>query len=142
MIIADTNVLSEFMKDDPDPHVMAWARTIDADDLTISVVTVQEIDRGVGLLPHGRRRNNLQQRWSALLDKYAEMIVPYDLAAARATAQLLVESSARGHPMSLADAQIAGMCVAREATLATRNTKDFTHLSELDLVNPFDHPRL
>ena len=40
MIIADTNVVSEFMKDSPHHGVLAWARTLGPADLTISVVTV------------------------------------------------------------------------------------------------------
>ena len=43
--------------------------------------------------------------------------------------------------MSLADAQIAGTCLARAATLATRNIKDLAHVEDLILINPFDHPR-
>ena len=41
--------------------------------------------------------------------------------------------------MSLADAQIAGICLAHTAALATRNVKVFTHVSGLTLINPFDH---
>ena len=40
MIIADTNVVSEFMRDTPDPVVMAWAGTLAPAELTICVVTV------------------------------------------------------------------------------------------------------
>ena len=62
VIIADTNVVSEFMKDKPDPTVLGWAQGLDAVDLTISVVTVEEIERGLGRLPDGKRRRNLEQR--------------------------------------------------------------------------------
>ena len=41
--------------------------------------------------------------------------------------------------MSLADAQIAGICLVRHAALATRNTKDFARIGSLTLVNSFDH---
>lgn len=51
MILADTNIVPEFMKDTPDPHVLAWAQDLGAADLTISVVTVEEVDRGLGRLP-------------------------------------------------------------------------------------------
>ena len=42
--------------------------------------------------------------------------------------------------MSLADAQIAGVCLAHAATRATRNTEDFAHMSDLTAINPFDDP--
>lgn len=139
MIIADTNIVSEFMKDTPDPNVLAWAHSVGPADLTISVVTVEEIDRGLGRLPKGRRRKDLGRRWTRLLDAFADTIATYDVPAARATARLLVAGMDQGRPMSLADAQIASICLTNAATLATRNTKDFTHVRDLGLTNPFDH---
>ena len=140
MIIADTNIVSEFMRDAPEARVSAWAQGLGPEDLTISVVTVEEIDRGLGRLPHGRRRKDLERRWAALLDAFADTIATYDLAAARATARILVEGMDEGRPMSLADAQIAGICITNAATLATRNVKDFAGVADLIVINPFDHP--
>jgi toxin FitB len=137
VIIADTNVVSEFMRDDPDPVVMAWARTVAPADLSICVVTVEEIERGLGLLPAGRRRRDLEGRWRDLVDAFADAVVVYDLPAARETAAILVAAQAAGRPMSLADAQIAGICRAGSHELATRNIDDFATVSGLALINPF-----
>jgi len=137
VIIADTNVVSEFMKDSPDRTVLAWARGIGPADLTICVVTVEEIERGLGRLPQGRRRRDLEQRWSQLLGAFVEAIAVYDLPAARQTASVLVASEKRGRPMSLADAQIAGICLAGGYTLATRNVSDFSTTTDLTIINPF-----
>lgn len=142
MIIADTNVVSEIMKEAPSADVLAWAQTLGPGDLTISVVTVEEIDRGLGRLPRGRRRKDLERRWTTLLDAFTDTIATYDLAAARATARLLVDAMDEGRPMSLADAQIAGICITNAATLATRNVKDFASVDELIVINPFDHATL
>lgn len=137
MIIADTNVVSEFMRDDPDALVMVWARTVAPADLSICVVTVEEIERGLGLLPAGRRRRDLQARWRDLVDTFADAVVVYDLPAAQETAAILVAAQAAGRPMSLADAQIAGICRAGGHELATRNVDDFSTVSGLALINPF-----
>ena len=99
-------------RDTPDPQVLGWAQGLAAAALTISVVTVEEIDRGLGRLPNGRRRQDLERRWVRLLDAFADTIATYDLTAARATARILIEGLDRGRPMSLADAQIAGICLA------------------------------
>ena len=45
VFIADTNIVSEFMKDTPEQRVLAWAQSLGAADLTVSVVSVEEIDR-------------------------------------------------------------------------------------------------
>ncbi|MGB7963671.1 MAG: PIN domain-containing protein [Propionicimonas sp.] len=81
MIIADTNIVSEFMKDTPDPRARewAWAQSLGAADLTISVVTVEEIDRGLGRLPKGRRRKDLERRWTRVVDAFADTIATYDV---------------------------------------------------------------
>ena len=42
-----------------------------------------------------------------------------------------------GRPISLSDAMIAAICLAHDATLATRNVRDFDGL-DLKLVNPFE----
>lgn len=137
MIVADTNVVSEFMRDAPDPTVLAWAQGIDSPDLTICVVTVEEIERGLGRLPEGRRRPDLDQRWRRLLEAYADAIAVYDLPAARHAASILVAAEASGRPMALADAQIAGICRAGGHALATRNVRDFATTPGLTIVNPF-----
>lgn len=137
MIIADTNVVSEFMRDDPDPVVIAWARTVAPADLSICVVTVEEIERGLGLLPAGRRRRDLEGRWRDVVDTFADAVVVYDLPAAQETAAILVAAQAAGRPMSLADAQIAGICRSGGHELATRNIDDFAIVSGLALINPF-----
>jgi predicted nucleic acid-binding protein len=137
VIIADTNVVSEFMRDDPDAVVMAWARTVAPADLSICVVTVEEIERGLGLLPTGRRRRDLTARWRDLVDSFADAVVVYDVLAAQETASILVAAQAAGRPMSLADAQIAGICRGSGHELATRNVGDFSTVSGLTLINPF-----
>ena len=53
VIVADAIAFSEFMKERPSSKVLAWAQALDAADLTISVVTVEEVERGLGRLPAG-----------------------------------------------------------------------------------------
>jgi len=137
VIVADTNVVSEFMKDQPEPTVLSWAQGVPATGLIICVVTVEEIERGLGRLPGGKRRQGLERQWHEILDAFSESIAIYDVAAARATARVLVEAEASGHPMGLADAQIAGICVSGGWALATRNVRDFDYVSDLSLINPF-----
>jgi predicted nucleic acid-binding protein len=138
VIIADTNVVSEFMRDAPDASVLEWAQGIDPADLTICVVTVEEIERGLGRMPDGRRRRDLEQRWGQLVDSFSESVAGYDLPAARQAARILVAAEGSGRPMSLADAQIAGICLAGGHELATRNGSDFAGAPGLTIINPFD----
>ena len=137
MIIADTNVVSEFMRDEPDPAVLSWATSLGPSDLTICVVTVEEIERGIRRLPTSKRRRQLEQRWQRLVVAFHEAVVVYDVEAAEATAGVLVSAETAGSPMSLADAQIAGICMAGGHQLATRNVRDFEAVADLSVLNPF-----
>lgn len=138
MIIADTNIVSELMKQAPNAAVLAWAGSQKVAALSICVVTVEEIERGLGRLPQGKRRRDLTQRWNALVDAFADTIAVYDVAAARTTARILVAGESAGRPISLADAQIAGICLAGGHELATRNVRDFATVADLSVTNPFE----
>jgi predicted nucleic acid-binding protein len=138
VIIADTNVVSEFMKDRPAESVMAWARELGAGEVTISVITVEEIERGLARLPSGHRRRELTRRWHDLVDAYADTVMTYDMPAAQATARILVTRTAAGHQLSLADAEIAGICLSKGCQIATRNSRDFAGIVGLTVINPFD----
>ena len=137
MIVADTNVVSEFMKDVPDSAVVTWAQGLSPSDVAITVVTVQEVEYGLRRMPSGRRQRDLQQRWAQVLDTFVDQVVCYDVNAAGQTAAVLAAAAATGRHMSLADAQIAGICVAGQYDLATRNVGDFTSVAGLTLINPF-----
>lgn len=45
--LIDTNVISEFVKPDPEPNVIRWFKAADPDTLYASVVTVGEIRLGI-----------------------------------------------------------------------------------------------
>lgn len=137
MIVADTNVVSEFMRDEPDAGVLSWAGALGPADLTICVVTVEEIERGIGRLPIGKRRRQLEQRWQGQVTAFRDAILVYDTEAAKAAARVVIATEAAGRPMSLADAQIAGICLAGGHQLATRNVRDFQVITDLAVINPF-----
>lgn len=61
VILLDTNVISEPMRPDPDPHVIAWFDAQNVDTLHLSAVTVGELRYGVAALSAGRRRSHLHR---------------------------------------------------------------------------------
>jgi toxin FitB len=117
--------------------VLAWAAGLGAAELTICVVSVEEIEFGLGRLPAGKRKRGLSVRWAKLVDAFDEAIVAYDVPAAQRAARVLVEAAAGGRRMGLADAQIAGIGLAGGYRLATRNVRDFEGVAGLELVDPF-----
>ena len=138
MIVLDTNVLSEIMRAKPDPAVLAWLDAQPPDDLWLNSVVAAELLFGVARLPEGAPKQQLALAVSAMLEQdFAGQILSFDLNAASVYAVMLAERERIGQTMAMADAQIAAICLSRDATLATRNTRHFEGLG-LALMNPWD----
>ena len=137
MIILDTNVLSELMRPQPSEAVVAWVDAQPSDDLFISAITMAEILHGIERLPAGKRKDQLHVIAQALFDEdFADRVLPFDAHTAPRYAVWVATSQASGKSVSLADAQIAATCIAHQASLATRNVKDFSQ-GTLNLINPW-----
>lgn len=137
MIVLDTNVISEIIRPEPAPQVVAWAECLTG-DVAITAVTLAEIFTGLRRLPEGRRQSALTEQISAMLEPYRETraILPFDDRAAAHYAEVLVTRDRAGRPIHTADAQIAAICRAHGATCATRNTKDFAGTG-VELIDPW-----
>lgn len=134
MIIIDTIVISEMMRPEPDMAVLAWAGV--AGKLHTTAITVAEVEYGIARLPDGQRRDRLAKLAAAVFADFSEVILPFDTHAAHRYAEIVAGREKGGHPMAIADGQIAAICASREATLATRNTRDFD-ATGISLVNPW-----
>ena len=137
MIVLDTNVLSALMQQRPDAQVVAWLDKQAAESIWISTVTLFEARYGLALLASGRRKKLLIERFEQFLEEDLESrVLSFDTQAANQAAQLAAERKARGRPVDMRDTFIAGIALARRATLATRNTRHFDDLS-VPVVNPW-----
>lgn len=138
MIVLDTNVLSELMRPAPNPAVIAWLDRRNPGDVATTAITVAEILFGIERLPAGRRRNALAVLAADMFDQeFAGRLLPFDAVAASFYARQMADLQGRGRPVAMADGQIAAICQAHGASLATRNTKDFQGF-DVVLVNPWN----
>lgn len=136
VVVLDTNVISELMRPAPEPAVVRWVTRLPPGVTSTSAVTLAELRFGVARLPKGRRRALLAQAADEVFDAFADRVLPFDAAAAREYAEVVVEREHRGAPISGFDAQIDAICRVHGAPLATRNVGDFRDL-DLVLVNPW-----
>lgn len=137
MIMLDTNVLSALMQQQPDPQVVAWLDDQPAESIWLNSITLFEARYGLALLASGQRKNLLQERFEELLqDDLQNRVLLFDANAATQSVQLAADRKARGRPVDMRDTFIAGIALARRATLATRNTRHFDDLS-VPVVNPW-----
>ncbi len=141
MYLLDTNVVSELRKirlGKADGHVAAWADRMDAADLYLSVITLQELEIGVLLV---ERRDPAQgavfRAWlnDHVLPAFTGRILSVDTAVALRSARLHVPAP---HPVR--DGLIAATALVHGMTIVTRNVADFEPTGVLT-INPWNSPK-
>jgi predicted nucleic acid-binding protein len=138
VIILDTNVLSALMRDRPDAAVIAWLDEQPAESIWTTAITVLEVRTGLELLRTSRRRTQLESAFDQLLrDDLDGRVLAFDTAAANAAGVAVAAAQRRGKSAEIRDCQIAGIALARRATLATRNGRHFQPLG-VTVVDPWD----
>jgi predicted nucleic acid-binding protein len=136
LILLDTNVVSELMKEAGDPAVEQWFLK-NEEETVLPAVALAELSYGVAKLGDGRRRRHLDARLTEWRVKYAGRTLAFGASAAMRYGPMLAAVVASGRAMTLVDAQIAAMALDEQATVATRNVKDFEP-SGAELVNPWE----
>lgn len=137
MIVLDTNVLSVLMRAPSDKHVASWLDTQPAEQVWTTSITVFEVHFGLLTLPSGRRRTALQRAFDALLTEDLDgRVFVFDQAAAVQAAAIAARLKTLGRPVDIRDIQIGGIVAARQAALATGNTRHFQHMS-IALIDPW-----
>ena len=132
--LLDTNVLSEVRRPRGDAGVKRWISSVPTEDLYLSVLTLGEVRRGIGLLS---RRDPVQadvyEAWLVtVLRDYADRVLPVDAAAAEEWGRMNVPN-----PVSVVDGLMAATAKVRNMTFVTRNTADVARTGAR-LLNPFD----
>lgn len=126
MLVLDTNVISELMKVEPDPAVIAWLDAQASDSVWTSSIAVFEISFGLNSLPDGKRKRGLQEAFEAMLAEELEHhVLDFDQTAADRAGEFSAKLHGLGRPVEIRDVQIAGIVSVRHAVLATRNLKHF-----------------
>jgi predicted nucleic acid-binding protein len=138
MYLLDTNVVSELRKakaGKADKNVIAWAASVSANSLFLSVITILELEIGIQLV---ERRDSTQgillRAWheGQVLLAFSGRIIPVDVLVAQRCAKLHVPD-----PCSDRDALIAATALVHGMTVVTRNIADF-QATGVDILNPWD----
>ncbi len=137
MYLLDTHVVPELRKirlGKADSHVADWADSIDAADLYLSAITIQELEIGVLL---AERRDPSQgaifRAWlnAHVLPAFTGRILAIDTAVAQRSARLHVPD-----PRPIRDGLIAATALVHGMTVVTRNVADFEP-TDVPTLNPW-----
>lgn len=137
MFLLDTNVVSELRKvkaGKADKHVANWSKSVDANALFISVITVQEIELGVLLKERkDKKQGALLRKWldDHVIPAFAGRTLPIDATIAKKCAELNAVT-----PCPYRDSFIAATALVHRMSLVTRDVGDFETMGAT-LVNPW-----
>ena len=138
MILLDTNVISELMKETPNAKVLAWLDQQLDTDLYFSAISKAEVEWGIALLADGKRKQHLADAAVEVFAMFEGRCLDYACRVAPFYVAIALYSKQVGRPMSVEDMLIAAVAQANDAELATRNVTDFDFLPGLMLVNPWE----
>ena len=93
---------------------------------------------GIVRLLDGLRKALLHTTVSEVFAPFEDQVLAFDAGAAVHYADIVGGRDRLGLPIDGFDAQIAAICRAHGATLATRNLKDFCH-TDVNLIDPWQH---
>lgn len=138
MILIDTDVISELWKAEPDPGVLAWVDAQAVETFYLSAITVAELRFGLATMPEGKRRSIYQDRLEReVLPAFTGRVLPFDLNASQAYADLMARARADGKAIGKADGYIAATAATRAFMVATRDVAPF-QAAGLNVINPWE----
>ncbi len=95
--LLDTNVLSEWVKPEPNPGVVRWLANGDEDRVYLSVASLAEIRHGIELMPLSKRRVRLSE-WLVddLTARFEERVLDIDRGVAETWGILMARARRAG----------------------------------------------
>lgn len=130
MLILDSNTISYYFRGDP--HVVPRLQALRPADLGVPAIVEYELRYGLQRLPE----DAAALRLAALAQFLAPLqVLPFDSDCAAHAAKLRVALEARGTPIGPHDTLIAATALRHQATLVTRNVREFSRVEGLMLVN-------
>lgn len=125
--LLDTCVLSEYVRPQPAPAVIAWLDAQVQSQLFISVLSLAQIERGVLKL---RARDAAQARrlaqWLARLEqRFSDRTLAMDRSTWRAWSECCALADLAGQRLATMDAMLMATAQIHGLAIATRNTRDF-----------------
>lgn len=127
MILLDTNTVVQYLKGHD--RVVSRLQSASPRELGIPSVVAYEIEYGTLKIGSSHRRSLVTALVAGLVQ------VPFDNEAANASARIRIDLEARGVIIGPLDLLIAGTALSRGAMLITSNTREFSRVRGLRVLD-------
>lgn len=131
--LLDTDILSSLIRRIPPSGLLAKLAVVPRTEQSTSSITCGELYYGAH-----RRSGDVRDRLLLRLENEILMnllIFSFDLAAARAYAEIRADLEYRGTPIGESDMRIAAIALARGLTVVTGNVRHFGRIPNLQVEN-------
>jgi predicted nucleic acid-binding protein len=127
--LLDSDLISQPRKITPNRFAAHWLANVKEEETFISVVTLQEIQTGIYLLPSGKKRSFLKSWFEReVLIAFAARTLPVTSAIALESGRVIAAAKLAGHMADVGDAFIAATAIVHGLQMATLNRKHFLRL--------------
>lgn len=129
MLVLDTPVLAALMQSDSDERIVRWLDAQAPASVWTTTLTVAELLAGLEQLDDATLKARAQAAFGAVLsDDLGGRVLSFDQTAAQVAALVSADERRAGRTLETRDAFVAGIVIARRATLATLDTTRFARL--------------
>ena len=128
--LLDTNAVSEWVKPQPNPGLIAWMEATDEDRVYLSVITLVELRYGVDRLPASKKQRLDDWSENELPFRFEARILDIDSKIAHACGRMIARREAIGRPLEVMDALLAATAEVHGLTVITRNNSDFEGVAQ------------
>lgn len=135
--LLDTCVVS-YLRGEVSQEVVDWFSHKNQASFFLSVVTLAEIEDGIGRLKPSRKKNDLiDWLYGALQQQFQDRILSIDAVVAKTWGQLNSKLVSSGLTLGVQDLYIAATAIVHGLAVVTANTKDFVQAGVV-VFNPWD----
>ena len=136
--LLDTCLVSELVRKQPNPAVLAWLEKQQERDLFLSVLTFGELQKGIVRLPESPKRKRLQQ-WieRELKQRFAGRIMNIDYEVATLAGQLQGTLQSEEFTLPAIDSLIAATAMHNGLVVVTRNETAMNRC-KTPVLNPWE----
>jgi len=128
-VMLDTNICIALIKQKP-PQVLKRFTAYKVGDIGISSVTLAELEFGVAKSQHPQKNQEALDEFILPLD-----IADFDRDAARVYGRIRATLEKKGTPIGPLDMMIGAQALALGLTLASNNTREFSRIGGLTVVD-------
>ncbi len=136
-VLLDTCVLSELRKENCHENVRRTIEEYTEESLFLSVITIGEITKGIGLLNESHRKREIQSWLQTMERYYSDRILTIDLETVRIWGEFTATAQKSGKIIAASDGLIAATAIRHGLYIVTRNISDFEPSGGL-LINPWE----